>query len=315
MGNLTPYLQEEFERLCPDGWRCRREHSFLTRDLSRLLGFSPRVDVCLEKLDGSRRLWVEFEISRADPAANHVKFATAHLFQPFEETDAFVSMVSAHVAPGRRNLGSQAVIVMRRLGLRAHQTPLLPAVDGQDIKRINHLTHDLIGRENLVIGPELDRLFAVADPVLEVEDGALHFAGNPMEVRLNLHRWNREMTTDAARAMWGRRTIKYFVYDPLLKLFAPSKFCAYTMLRKSDNLKKDPIWPGGMNMSIYTRIDQACRIFDGQRAWKHLVDRLGMKSATGNNHMQLMRNFENWVGRFRDSVTIHPKGPAFILLS
>jgi hypothetical protein len=27
-------------------------------------------------------LWIEFEVSRADPVANHAKFATAHLFQP-----------------------------------------------------------------------------------------------------------------------------------------------------------------------------------------------------------------------------------------
>ena len=32
-------------------------------------------DVLLERVDGSRRLWVEFEVSRADPVANHAKFA------------------------------------------------------------------------------------------------------------------------------------------------------------------------------------------------------------------------------------------------
>jgi hypothetical protein len=35
---------------------------------------------------GSRRLWIEFEISRADPVANHAKFATAQLFQPLPVT-------------------------------------------------------------------------------------------------------------------------------------------------------------------------------------------------------------------------------------
>ena len=49
----------------------------------------------------TRRLWIEFEISRADPAANHAKFATAHLFRPWGPSDAFVSMISAHVARAR----------------------------------------------------------------------------------------------------------------------------------------------------------------------------------------------------------------------
>ena len=72
--------------------------------LEALLGYRPRVDVLLEREDGSRRLWIEFEVSRADPVANHAKFATAHLFQPQAEADSFLAMVSPHVARGRRSL-------------------------------------------------------------------------------------------------------------------------------------------------------------------------------------------------------------------
>jgi hypothetical protein len=122
VGRLAGYLQDEFERLCPDGWQIHREHSFVHPELSGILGFSPRADLCIKRLDGSKRLWVELEISRADPAANQMKFAAAHLFEPFEASDFFVSMVSAHVAPGRRNLGAQAVLILRRLGLRAQQS-------------------------------------------------------------------------------------------------------------------------------------------------------------------------------------------------
>jgi len=69
-----------------------------------LFGYTSRADILLTKDDGSRRLWIEFEISRADPMANHAKFATAHLFSRQLQTDCFISMVISHVVRGRRNL-------------------------------------------------------------------------------------------------------------------------------------------------------------------------------------------------------------------
>src|SRR5215207_240726 len=103
MGTLALYLQRAFESQCPSGWICRREVRLLPLELQKMMGYSPRADVLLERNDGSRRLWIEFEISRADPVANHAKFATAHLFQPQLSSDSFVAMVSPHVARGRRN--------------------------------------------------------------------------------------------------------------------------------------------------------------------------------------------------------------------
>ena len=113
MGTLTGYLQREFARHCPDGWVARGEVPVLSRDLAALLGYAPHADVLLERHDGTRRLWIEFEVSRADPVANHAKFATAHLFQPQLKTDSFVAMVSSHVARGRRNLAANTVSLMR----------------------------------------------------------------------------------------------------------------------------------------------------------------------------------------------------------
>ena len=91
-----------------------------------LLGYDPRADIVLERADGTRRLWIEFEISRADPAANHAKFATAHVLRPGKPADAFVSMISAHVARGRRNLGAGMIHVMRQVGIDAFQTSSCP---------------------------------------------------------------------------------------------------------------------------------------------------------------------------------------------
>src|SRR4051812_34853493 len=116
MGALTSYLQREFACRCPTGWTCRHETRLLSPDLEQVLGYSPRADILLEREDQSQRLWIEFEVSRADPVANHAKFATAHLFEPQSPANVFVAMVSSHVARGRRNLAANTIALMRRLG-------------------------------------------------------------------------------------------------------------------------------------------------------------------------------------------------------
>ncbi len=117
MGQLANFLQEAFAQQPPSGWSCRREMRVLSSDLEQLLGYSPRADVCLESTDTSRRIWIEFEISRADPVANHAKFATAHCSSRFATSETFVSMVSSHVARGRRNLASNTVHLLRHVGI------------------------------------------------------------------------------------------------------------------------------------------------------------------------------------------------------
>ena len=139
MGSLTTYLQREFARKCPPGWVCRPEVRLLPPDLEEILGYSARVDVMLERELPAKRLWIEFEISRADPVANHAKFATAHLFRPQSPIDHFLAMVSPHVARGRRNLACTTIALMRQIGMRAFQTVLLPGTHPADVKRLNHL--------------------------------------------------------------------------------------------------------------------------------------------------------------------------------
>lgn len=82
MGTLTPFLQHEFRRLCPAGWQCSHEVDLIPPALAAELGYTARADVLLEQSDPHRRIWVEFEVSRADPVANRAKFATSHLFDP-----------------------------------------------------------------------------------------------------------------------------------------------------------------------------------------------------------------------------------------
>lgn len=82
MGNLARLLQQRFREAAPAGWSSTAEQRIMSADLERQLGFAPRADVLLARTDGSQRIWIEFEISRADPVANHAKFAAAHLFEP-----------------------------------------------------------------------------------------------------------------------------------------------------------------------------------------------------------------------------------------
>jgi hypothetical protein len=97
------------------------------------MGYSSRVDVLLQRDDGTRRLWIEFEVSRADPVANHAKFSVAHLFQKQLEHDAFVSMISPRVEYGRTNLAGNMVTLMRTIGMQAFQTLLIPYVTVQPL--------------------------------------------------------------------------------------------------------------------------------------------------------------------------------------
>lgn len=313
MGALTTLLQDGFEHYCPAGWRARREVGLLSAERERFLGFGPRVDVLLERIDGSRRIWVEFEVSRADPVANHAKFATAHLWQPQPETDGFVSMVSSHVMRGRRNLGAAMIAVMRRLGMDACQTVLFPSLGGDAIRRLNHLDLLTLRNEAPPVEPEIARVFAVTERRGTKEGLEIQLAGELLEVLRNASRWNEDLESAEGRLAWGRRTITYFVHDPWTGLFAPSKFCAYI---PSPSRRSGPTMPqpdGGMTVALYARIDQETPVFDGHRARNHLVMDLGMLEIRSGGAPDLTRRFESWRSGISDAVTVHPEGPVFIL--
>lgn len=308
MGNLTTYLQQEFSRHCPPNWTARREVNVLSADLRRLLGYAPRVDVLLERDDGSQRLWVEFEISRADPVANHAKFATAHLFQPQGQGDAFISMVTPHVSSGRRNLAANTVLVMRHIGMHAFQTVLLPTYAGSAVKRLNYLPLEMLQLEPIDVDAEVTRALTVSQPVLEGVEGNIHFVANVMEVLLNVYRWNMDLQTDVGRELWGKRTVTYFVYDPRFRRFAPSKYCAYVPIT--------PAYPASseeyMTVAFYTSIERSNRIFDGTRARQHLVDNLTMRLVQSDERPRLMSQLEKWLENYGEAVNVHPAGPQFI---
>lgn len=263
---LARQLQERFATQCPTGWKCRRESPVLAAEFNRLLGYRPQADILLQSTTTSERIWIELEVSRADPVANHAKFASAHLVQPFPATDAFVSMVSRHIVPGRANLAAHAVFMLRQLGLRAFQMPLFPELDGSQIKDLNH------NQSPSRPFPQLDikLLIDLTHGVGEADGVSVHYATNAFEVVLNASQWNRDMNKTDCMEIWGTRRLQYFVWDHKGGNFAPSKFCAYTLMPAASNGNSVR---GGVLMSIplYTRVDQENSIFDGQKAWKNLV--------------------------------------------
>jgi hypothetical protein len=251
----------------------------LTRELANLLGYSPRADVVLTEGTGGRRLWIEFEVSRADPVANHAKFATAHLFQPQAPNDVFVSMVSRHVDRGRRNLAANTIQLMRHVGMQAVQTVLFPALTGLEVQRWNQMEKDDLHRLGPDVQPEIERVFAVTTPQGAAGDHRIYLAGEVVDVLLNAREWNDEVATPSGRELWGRRLTQYFVAVPYSGGFAPCKFCAFLpipSLRATGGIAAT----SRMTLPLYVQLDESEPRFDGNVAQRHLTKRLGMVPKT-----------------------------------
>lgn len=312
MGTLTSHLQQRFAELCPAGWSCRQEVAVLPPDLDELLGYSSRADVLLEHQDSGRKLWIEFEVSRADPVANHAKFATSHLFRPIPSGSAFVSMVSSHVERGRRNLAAATVHLMRHVGIESFQTLLLPHCPPPEIKRLNHLAHLEIAQCPLRVDQEIERAIAISQPLFATGSVRVHLCGDLLDVLLGLRRWNKDIDTDDGKRQWGKRTVTYFVVDPVSGQFAPSKFCAYLPVITSG-------WTAGeiadreMSISAYSRIESSERRFDGGVAWNHLSRNLAMTVLTAQDDPSIAERFGAWLEHRTDAINLHPKGPVFLM--
>ena len=312
---LASYLQQEFIRRTSSGWVCYPESRILSLELENHLGYRPRADVLLEREDGSKRLWIEFEISRADPVANHAKFATAHLFQPQSANDIFISMVSSHVDLGRRNLAANTILLMRCVGMNAFQTVLLPQCSPEQIKHLNQLSREALEQESLHVEREIERVTSISEAVMTTSEHRIYFASDIPDVMLNLQRWNREVSTTRGRELWGKRTVTYFVFDPKTKLFAPSKFCAYIPVESANlilEVKADGITRPEMNLELYVMLDESDKRFDGQIARLHLTRGLAMVTQKRTDNSALSSFFDKWLEQCSESISVHPKGAVFL---
>jgi hypothetical protein len=305
--SLAAEIQNRLVGRPPPGWTARREVSLLDADATRILGYRPAVDLLLESRHTDERLWLELEISRADPVANHAKFASAHLMQPLSERDTFVSLVSNHVARGRANLAAHAIHLLRIAGLKAFQIPLLPELDGKTIMALNQ------GEASLEDLPDLEicEIIDLTRPVAPGDASRIYYATNALEVLLNLQQWNRDMTHMHCRTAWGRRRIRYLVAHPASGLFAPSKFCAYTRMPSPNDS------PGfqtpAMTVPAYARIEPETGIFDGQKARLRL-ERLGFRRMRISDCTPSLRQrFASWLEFYQGQVNVDMDSCEFLV--
>lgn len=318
MGTLTGYLQGRFRDGCPAEWACRAEVPLLDEAACRRLGFQPRADVLMERRDGSRRIWIEFEISRADPVANQAKFATARFLEGGWAADTFVSMHSRHIVRGRSALAAGTAMMMRSLGIPAFQVDLLPTFDGEAIRQLNALPRaELEQLAPFDAGPEIERVLQVTDAMLVSGWHRIHKADNAFTVSVNVRQWNREMAATPTATLWGRRAVQYFVHDPGSGLFAPSKFCAFVPAPGGDaggaafRTVQEP--PGGMRMGLYAVLGEQDPRFDGHVARRHLEQRLGYRVVgVGSAPPALREAFERWVAGCGSRVVV--RGEAGLLV-
>lgn len=309
MGSLTRHLQDRFALACPPGWSCAREVSLAQSATRPLLGFDPRADLMLERRDGTRRIWIEFEISRADPVANHAKFATTRFFDPGSPAEAFVSMTSRHVAAGRAALAAGTAMMMRALGFPAFQVELFPALDAASIQAFNRSPVDALMREPaLDVRAELDRVLQVTDALVIEGWHRIHKADNPYTVGVNVREWNRQIRDEGLRARWGRRAVRYFAFDPASGLYAPSKFCAFIPAPAAHPLEQpftrvsEP--PGAMRLAHYFELGEQDPRFDGHVARVHLQKRLGYRVIELAADAQTAATFARWHRSVADIVTL-----------
>ncbi|MFM1987178.1 MAG: hypothetical protein RJA99_135 [Pseudomonadota bacterium] len=309
-GRLARFLQQAFEREgARRGWACDVEAPLIDSDASRRLGFAPRVDVLLSRNGDSRRIWVEFEVSRADPVANQAKFASAAFFEGCGAGDAFVSMASRHIAPGRKALMATTAMFMRSVGIPAFQIDLLPDADGRTIRALNAATPMALEHAALDVGAEFDRVIAVADAKLVSGWHRIHMADNAFTVGANVRTWNAETTDPVLAPRWAKRRVRFLAFDPASQLFAPSKFCAFVPATtgavegRSFLSVREP--PGGMTSAIYFGLGEQDPRFDGHIARVHLERRLRYRATpVASLSGAVARAFERWRARPVETISV-----------
>ncbi len=295
------------------GWACEAEVRLLAEAVTSLLGYDPRADVVLTNPVANARIWIEFDVSRADPVANHAKFATAHLFTTQSPADHFVAMLSPHIDRSRRNLACATIRLMRQVGMSAFQTTLLPLRSPSEVKRLNQLTAEDLAIENVDIAAEFERVFAIITPVGQWGRLNVHLAGDLLDVFTNLRGWNVDLTTSDGRQAWGRRACTYFACDPVTKLFAPSKFCAYTPVHSAGNGAEPSSRWHRMSATAYAELNDGTHVMDGQRAWRHLVSGLGMRTVARVEAGPLEDDFSAWLASHQHAIVVRGGEPTFLL--
>jgi hypothetical protein len=226
-------------------------------------------------------------------------------------------MISPAVDRGRRNLAANTIFLMRHIGMSAFQTVLLPQFSKEEIQDLNKLPIKEIAQEEIDINLEVERVLAITEPVLTSLDSKIHFASDLLDVMLNVRRWNEEIQNSQYFQLWGKRTITYFVFDPISLNFAPSKFCAYVAIPQNNQVEQcelTSVSRSEMSIALYVTLDGQDTRFDGRRAWIHLTRGLAMANLEVHEDLQIANAFRNWLDIHSNSIRVHPKGAVFLRL-
>ena len=194
--------------------------------------------------------------------------------------------------------------------MSAFQTVLLPELTPEEIKQWNHADARMVEHLSINFTREIRRVLAITEPLNDNTCGKLHFVGDYLDVILNVRQWNRDIADSAMRELWGNRRIIYFVFDPMTGYFAPTKFCAFTIIGLS-NIATNTV-ESGMSIQRYCEIDQH-GIFDGNKAWHHLAHNLAMRKLHSGDDPLLDAHFDRWYQQCNGVVNVHPDGPIFLI--
>ncbi len=298
-GKLAPYLAEAFRAHARGRWKGSTEYALLDATLARRLAMRPRADLLLTAQDASRT-FVEFEVSRADPVANQVKFLVAAQAGAFGDRDVLVCMLSPDIRRGKRSLSAEFGRHLRTAGMNAFTLSLLPGLSPREVRRLNQLSEAEIAHASLPVASEFERVLSVIEPRGEL-DHRIHFAGDVTDVVANIWAWNDAMA-GAGADLWAGRAAQFFAFDPLSRSFAPSKFCAFLPTARPGG----PAAPPTMTMPTYMSLGERDPRFDGHRARTHLANRLGFQliEASSDRDRARAEAFSRWTAALGPALSV-----------
>lgn len=131
------FVQElEFRGITP---KRRYEADVFPASLCEEIGYSPAADLLVEyPWDGiDVRIWIELEVSRADPVANPAKFLVAFSERSPRSGEVFVFAISHAIQKGRAALCRRFVEMMRKRGFPVFTEEYLPSATEHLIRRLN----------------------------------------------------------------------------------------------------------------------------------------------------------------------------------
>ena len=106
-------------------------------------------------------------------------------------------------------------------------------------------------------------------------------------------------------------------YESQTGLFAPSKFCAYSVFpalaaSQWEGSAERSLY-GALNVKLYSLVNGGSHALDGTKAVNHLTRGLGLRPQVGYESTEVLTAFHEWHAAHSASINLHPSGPLFLL--